>query len=249
MIHLAIGLFLAFIVLAFVIRYVYWLIDSEGARLARIETDPAFRAATIAQLGETLAANPDDTRSLRLRADAYLFDYNWPAAERDLAVFVEHVPGDDTAWGELAEARLRTGNFRQALEAAERAAEQDPAYIDYRALTCRACLLLGDLSGAKDALVEWKRLAEETGRERAQSRPRRIANWLPMVSPLENPFLHLHDAAVSLAEGDRESAGELIDRAENSPHGVNWDLVSDDPVLKPLLSVRGDVQPAAGGRN
>lgn len=232
--HAAAGILLGIILMALLVRYLYWTIDQEGARLARMESDTDFRREERARLDDRLAARPDDLRALRLRADILALDADWDGAARDLDHCLRLNAKDDTAWSELAEARMRLNQSREAVEAARRAVELDPDYIDYRAVLCRAQLLAEDLPAARSAWGAWQALARKLHEERATDAPRRLANWLPRLSPLENPYLHLHEAALLLAEGEAAAARDAFARASGSPHAPAPGDLAEDPVLSGL---------------
>ena len=86
---------LMILAMALVVRYIFWSVDQDGQRLARLETDGAYRQEELLALDRELTSDPTNARLRRQRADLRRFDRNHAGVAEDLEVYLKAVPADD----------------------------------------------------------------------------------------------------------------------------------------------------------
>ena len=227
---------LMILAMALVVRYIYWSVDQDGQRLARLESDPAFRKEELSALDQEIARYPEDPRLRRRRADVRRFDINFSGVAQDLEVYLKAVPADDTGWSEFSEALLQLGPDRaeDALTAIETAIRLDPDYIDHHAMRVRACLGLGRISVAKEAVDQWQALAESVS-EKPRARAPRGMQWGPIQHAKDDPWLAVYQTAVLLAEGETGTAKTKAEALCNMGVRFTEEDFSSRPELAPAV--------------
>lgn len=148
-------------------------------------------------------------RLLLFRADLKRLDDDRSGAATDLRELLKLTPWDDSAWGELSDDLAADGKLSDALDAIREASRVDPEYDEYRMLEASLCIRLGRLDEARAAIAEWTRTAG-VGED--------------------DPRLAVYQAALQLAEGDREAAEQslkkiLLDR------GGDLEFLDEDQAL------------------
>lgn len=233
---------LMLLVMALVVRFIYWLTIEEIKDLGRLESDPDFRAETLKQLEQSLAARPDDPRLLRRRADLLRFDEDWAGVCRDLQAYLAKKPDDDVAWQELAEAEYLRGRPAEAESAIERAVALDPAYVDYYILQAAVLLKNRRFAAARAAVDRWEQAsrARYEQRQGGRSIKRYLSHAAPPPDPAHDPQPVLYRAAIAQAEGRDAVAGDLVADALRLDRDRAEEAVDADPLLQPLRALLPD---------
>ena len=151
-------------------------------------------------------------RRLRQRADLKRLDNDPAGAAEDLTESLRLAPWDDSSWAELADDLMALGKLEPALAAIAKASELDPHYADYRLVETSLALRLKRWGQARKSLRDWRDLIE--GRRSA------IGGSETEAGAFNEPRLAVYQAALDLAEGEREKIRKYLDQ-------VDW----DDPLL------------------
>lgn len=199
----------ALVVLALVIRYVYWTLDRELQDLARAENDAEYRAELLARLDARLVQRPAPKLWLQ-RANLRRFAEDLPGVREDLQAYLAARPRDDAGWSELAEACSQLADHPAALAAAERAWRLDPKYADYPVLVVRCALLAESVEIGREALRAW-----EAGRG---------ADW----------EIRLYRAALFLEAGESEAAAAQLAAARREEPRLTRAELANEPALRRL---------------
>ncbi len=199
----------ALVVMALIVRYVYWTLDRELQDLARAENDAEYRAEALARLDARLARRPAPKLWLQ-RANLRRFAGDLAGVRADLQAYLTARPRDDAGWSELAEACSQLGDPAAALAAAEQAWRLDPKYPDYPALVVRCALLAAEVELGREALRAW-----ESGRG---------ADW----------EIRLYRAAFFLQTGEREAAAAQLTAAQREEPRLTRAELANEPALRRL---------------
>jgi TolB-like protein/Flp pilus assembly protein TadD len=114
-------------------------------------SSPSGRGERVRELAtQSLALDPDQPLAhAAVGYHAFLFDWDWGLAERELRLALALDPGDSQARGWLADVLITLGRHDEALVEATRAAQADPASIAENSSLALALWNAGDVSGAE----------------------------------------------------------------------------------------------------
>jgi tetratricopeptide (TPR) repeat protein len=129
-------------------------------------------AGAIADYTRALALDPDSPRLLAYRGWAYLFDEAPKPALRDFESAVRLAPSDAAALAGLGLARVRLGQYREAIDAAEASLRQagsapEPAAL-HRAARIFALAAAGEAAEAPRRGLGWLQTADQAS-QRAEA--------------------------------------------------------------------------------
>lgn len=149
-------------------------------------------------------------RLLLFRADLQRLEGNRRESAADLRELLKLTPWDDSAWAELSDDLAADGKLPEALEAVREAAKVDPDYDEYRMLEASLSIRLGKLGEARDAIAEWTRTAGVAA---------------------DDPRLAVYQAALQLAEGNREAAEQSLKKILLDHDDSGLEFLDEDQAL------------------
>lgn len=149
-------------------------------------------------------------RLLLFRADLKRLDGDRRGAAEDLRMLLKVTPWDDSAWAELSDDLAAEGKLAEALDSIRKSVKIDPDYDEYRMLETSLAIRLGRNDEAKNALEDWGRVAG--------------------VQP-DDSRLAVYQAALRLAEGNREAAEESLKKILLDQDDAELDFLDDDQAL------------------
>jgi tetratricopeptide (TPR) repeat protein len=227
-------LLIAIIFVAMLVRYMYWTIEKHGEHLAKIEHDQTYREQEELRLTLLLEDKPNSLRLLRQRADLRYYGKNWPGIIDDLQKVVKLSPSDDTAWHELAEAQIMSGDYRSAFESASKAVEIDPGYADYYSCLTRANICLGNFESANKTAKTWADILDANA-EKPAPKPTAGFHWARALSSSSNPDFLLSRSAIEQGANNIDAAKDFLKRALSE--GAEMEELSRDPAYKKLSEI------------
>lgn len=128
-------------------------------------------------------------RLLLFRADLKRLDGDRVGAATDLRQLVRLTPWDDSAWAELSDDLAAEGNLNEAFESIRQAAAIDENYDEYHMVEASLAIRMRKLDEAKDAIAAWTKAAGVAA---------------------DDPRLTVYQAALQLAEGNRDGAEQSL---------------------------------------
>lgn len=212
-------------------RYVWWRIGRELDERALLAHDPQARQKKLEELERLLASNPADEQTLLLKSTLLFFDKNFSASADTLEEYLRLRPEDWEGWAELAECRMRKGEGEAALQAARKSLDANAGNCDYLCLCLRARLLVGDYTGARKDLQDWK--VQDRQRVEHPIVPHRWSQQYQMPKPeiVEDPAVRLYEAALLYREGECARAKSILSELENDNPEYLTETIAEDPLL------------------
>lgn len=154
-------------------------------------------------------------RLLLFRADLKRLDSDRQGAAEDVKELLKLTPWDDAAWAELSDDLAAEGKLPEALDAIRTSVRLDSNYDEYRMLETSLAIRLGRSDEARSALAEWGR----------------VAGVLP-----DDPRLAVYQAALQLAEGNREAAEDSLKKILSDKED-DLDFLDDDQALHEIKNL------------
>lgn len=149
-------------------------------------------------------------RLLLFRADLKRLDGDREGAATDLHEALRIAPWDDSSWAEYADDLAATGRLSDALEAVKRASAIDPKYDEYRMVAASLAIRTGRIDEAREAVRLWMEI------DRVEE---------------DDPRVAVYQAALQLAEGNRDKAKMFLDRALLDKNGEGREFLDSDQAL------------------
>jgi len=225
-----------FCIVLFAVYCIFNVVDDGLKQMARLETDTAYRAETLAGLDEKIRLAPGKHNLYLQRANVRRFSGDHAGVVEDLAKYLEHDPRDDSAWFELAEALLALGKAEEALGAIDRALALDENYADYYPVKIRAALVAEKPDKADDAMEKWEELEQRLeDADRGRKRPQMLAGR-PLSPFVAHPALPLYRAMILLQRGDKDEAAAIAREALKENDAVN-EFLHEDRFFAPLKNL------------